>query len=195
MKLVSGRMAVQSPHYLQRVYSFSRDVHDEVDLLFLGDSLVERYDLASYFPGCRSVNRGIDGDTVYGVLHRIEPSLNIPEVKNLFLLIGVNDTEDASVNYPRLLKAIKRCYPQSNIVALSLLPTRGLYSRINDQALELNKTIYASAKSIGVIYADVRYALEDEKGELEEAYTVDDIHLTPMEYERLTKAIMSYLNL
>lgn len=195
MKLVSGPMAVQSPHYLQRIYSFSRDAHDEVDLLFLGDSLVERYDLAFYFPGCHSVNRGIDGDTVYGVLQRIEPSLNIPEVKNLFLLIGVNDTEDASENYPRLLKAIKQRYPRTNIVAFSVLPTRGLYSKINVQALELNKIIRASAKSIGVTYVDVRYALEDEKGELEEAYTVDDIHLTPMGYERLTKAIMSYLKL
>lgn len=52
-------------HYGDRLELFSALQEGDVDVLFLGDSLTERYDLDSYFPNLTTANRGIDGDTVF----------------------------------------------------------------------------------------------------------------------------------
>ena len=183
----------QNPHYQSRLSFFSCDAREEVDLLFLGDSLTERCDLALYYPEYIAANRGIDGDTVSGVIDRLEASLNIERVGALVLLIGINDIVDAMERYLELLCKIRERYPRTRIIALAPLPTGGIYTSMNRPALKLATQIQALAVSYNAEYLNVRSVLEDEDGELAEEYTLDGVHLSALGYERLTARIKAYL--
>lgn len=182
----------RNPHYRDRLAFFATDAQEEADLLFLGDSLVERYDLAEYFPEMRAVNRGIDGDTVSFALDRLDISLNVASPTSVALLLGINDLEDAARNYARLLRFVRQRYPKARILVLSLLPVGEAYASMNEPAQNVNGILRAAAKEIGAEYLDVRGALADEEGTLEEENTVDGIHLTPLGYRKLTEAIRRY---
>ncbi|HPI85609.1 MAG TPA: GDSL-type esterase/lipase family protein, partial [Bacteroidales bacterium] len=60
------------------------------DIVFLGDSLTEGFDLQHYFNLPNLKNRGISGDTTYQVLYRLEEIWN-SKPAGLFLMIGIND--------------------------------------------------------------------------------------------------------
>ena len=60
------------------------------DIVFLGDSITHEGSWEEYFLECQTVNRGINGDTVQGVIDRL-PDVLALEPKKLFLMIGVND--------------------------------------------------------------------------------------------------------
>ena len=56
-------------HYNGRVNLFNEENKNvsDVDVVFLGDSLTEGYDVKTYYPEYNVLNRGIGGDTTFGV--------------------------------------------------------------------------------------------------------------------------------
>ena len=181
-------------HDLQRLEFFHRDSQEEADILFLGDSLIERFDLETHFPERKTVNRGIDGDTVSGVLRRLEDSLNVQKVHNVILLIGINDTLDACKSYETFVKRVRERYQDAKIFALALLPVGGIYSDYNRMAIKANAIIQDAAKKCGATYLDARPILQDEDGELKEEFTVDGVHLSALGYQELTWFIKKHIS-
>ena len=180
-------------HDQQRLEFFQRDEQEEVDILFLGDSLIERFDTGTYFPEYRTANRGIDGDTVSGVLRRFDESLNVAVVHNHILLIGINDTLDACKHYETLMKRVRERYQDAKIFALALLPVGGVYSEYNRTAIKANAIIQDAAKKCGATFLNARPILQDEDGELKEEFTVDGVHLNSQGYEKLAEFIRNSL--
>ena len=181
-------------HNQQRLEFFKRDEQEEVDILFLGDSLIERFDTETYFSEYRTANRGIDGDTVSGVLRRFDESLNVAVVHNLILLIGINDTSDACKHYETLMKRVRERYQDAKIFALALLPVGSIYSDYNRMAIKANAIIQDAAKKCGATYLDARPILQDEDGELKEEFTVDGVHLSALGYQELTWFIKKHIS-
>ena len=181
-------------HYGDRLELFSTLQEGDVDALFLGDSLTERYDLDSYFPNLTTANRGIDGDTVFGLLHRLDESIAGVNPRVIVMLIGVNDVDAAPSQYPELLLEVRKRFPSIPLLCLSLLPVGGIYSDMNADILKANEIIREEAETIGANYVDVHPCLCDDSGELCEDCTVDGVHLSPEGYRRLTLAIQPYLS-
>ena len=72
----------------------------EVDYLFIGDSIIARWELESYYKDLGIViNRGIGGDNSYYLTMRLEADAIQLKPKNLVLLIGVNDTMFLGTKY------------------------------------------------------------------------------------------------
>ena len=68
--------------------------HSEpIDNLFYGDSITAAFPLHEFFPEYTLLNRGIPGDTVYGLYDRLEPDLYAYSPRRVFLLIGINGIE------------------------------------------------------------------------------------------------------
>ena len=61
------------------------------NIVFLGDSLIERGKWSEHFPG--AINRGIGYDTTKGVLNRLDTVTRLRPGK-VFLMVGVNDVRD-----------------------------------------------------------------------------------------------------
>ena len=167
----------------------------EVDVAFIGDSLTDGYDLAKYYPQYLTANRGIGGDTTFGVEERLQISLYDLKPKVVVMLIGANNMDSMFENYESILQGLKENLPESKIVLLSLTAMGGdHWGPKNQLAAYNNVTIKLLAQKYGFAYVDLYSALYDVSiGEVYEGYTVDGGHFTHEGYAVVTAQITPVL--
>ena len=162
----------------------------EVDVAFLGDSLTDGYDVAQYYPQYTVANRGIGGETTYGLEERMSVSLYELKPKVAVILIGVNNINTMFDNYESMLVDIKEQLPETKIVICSLTAMGRDWGHKNQLATYNNVIIKKLADKHGMEFVDLYTPLFNEAtGEIYDAYTTDGGHLTPLGYEVLTAAI------
>lgn len=167
----------------------------EVEVAFIGDSLTDGYDLKLYYPDLVTLNRGIGGDTTFGVEKRLEVSLYEVQPRVAVMLIGANNLSTMFENYEDILISMKQNLPNSEIVLVSLTSMGGNWGRNNNLAAFNNVKIRALAEKYGFEFVDVYTPLLNmETDEIYEEYTTDGGHLTPLGYEVLTGEIRPVLD-
>ena len=167
----------------------------EVDVAFIGDSLTDGYDLAQYYPQYVTANRGIGGDTTFGVEERLQVSLFDLKPKVVVMLIGANNMDTMLQNYESILQSLKENLPESKIVLCSLTAMGGEHwGRKNQLAAYNNVSIKLLAQKYGYTYVDLYSALYDVSiGEVYAGYTVDGGHFTHEGYTVVTAQITPVL--
>ena len=112
-------------YYKDKSASFAEEnkTLTEVDVAFIGDSLTDGYDLATYYPGMSVINRGIGGDTTHGVYDRLEVSVIEPAPKVIVMMIGTNNLGDMFTDYEDIILAIRKSLPDTHLVLLSIPPS------------------------------------------------------------------------
>lgn len=181
-------------HYNARVAQFEEEnkayEKGEVQVAFIGDSLTEGYDVASHYPQYTVVNRGIGGDTTFGLEQRLEQSVYEIEPQVVVMLIGANNMETMMLNYGRIVRKLQRNLPNTEIVLVSLTAMGRDWGRKNDLAQKNNEKIRAIAERRGVTFVDLfTPLLNPETGEIYEEYTTDGGHQTALGYEVFTATI------
>ncbi|MBE6566669.1 MAG: hypothetical protein E7659_06155 [Ruminococcaceae bacterium] len=167
----------------------------EVDVAFIGDSLTDGYDLAKYYPQYVTANRGIGGDTTFGLEERLQVSLYDLKPKVVVMLIGANNMDSMLENYESILKGLQENLPESKIVLLSLTAMGGEHwGRKNQLAAYNNVTIKLLAERYGYEFVDLYSVLYDVSiGEVYEGYTIDGGHFTHEGYTVVTAQITPVL--
>ena len=167
----------------------------EVDVAFIGDSLTDGYDLAKYYPQYLTANRGIGGDTTFGLEERLQVSLYDLKPKVVVMLIGANNMDSMFENYESILQSLKENLPESKIVLLSLTAMGGEHwGRKNQLAAYNNVSIKLLAERYGYEFVDLYSVLYDVSiGEVYEGYTVDGGHFTHEGYTVVTAQITPVL--
>ena len=166
----------------------------EVDVVFLGDSLTDGYDLATYYPQYVTLNRGIGGDTTYGLEDRLQVSVYDVQPRVAVMLIGVNNLSTMLENYERILQGFAEQLPNTEIVLLSLTSMGDSWGRNNEHAAYNNVYVRALAEKYGYHFVDLYTALLNfETGEIHAAYTTDGGHLTPLGYTVFTETLTPVL--
>ena len=174
------------------LYTIQNGEYDdyEVDVAFLGDSLTDGCDLPLYYPDLVASNRGIGGDTTFGLENRLQTSLYDLKPKVAVMLIGGNNLDTMLDNYERILIDIRQNLPDTRVVLVSLTAMGGYHKGKNELAAYNNVTISKLAAKYGYTFVDVFTPLFDEQtGEIYSHYTTDGVHLTPAGYRVLTDAI------
>lgn len=162
----------------------------QVDVAFLGDSLTDAYDLAKYYPQYLTVNRGIGGDTTFGLERRLKTSVYDLKPKVAVILIGANNFDTMFENYESILKGLKDNIPETKIVLLSLTSMGGEWGKNNQKAAYNNVKIKLLAEKYEYEFVDLYTPLFNmETGEIYAEYTTDGGHLTPAGYEVLTNTV------
>jgi len=189
-------------HWQNRVKAFKEQNENLRNVVLLGDSITEGFEVAKYFPGRRVLNRGIGADVVgnampaddpRGVLQRLNESVFDCAATDVFILIGINDlntgrtVESMEVGYRELLKRIRERLPAVNIHVQSVLPTRGPHAKQNAPVLAFNEKLKKLAEEFACGWIDLHRLMRDEKGELKAEFTNDGLHLTEPAY-RLWRA-------
>ena len=165
-----------------------------VDVSFIGDSLTDGYDVEKYYPNYKVVNRGIGGDTTFGVENRLDSSAYDVHPKVVNLLIGANNFSTMLDNYETIVTKIQSNLPETKIILCSLTSMTGNWGRNNEKARNNNVKIKEIADNHGCSYADLYNALLDPStNELKEEYSVDGGHLTAKGYEVVTSVITPIL--
>jgi lysophospholipase L1-like esterase len=184
-------------HYDDRVNLFIEEnkTAKDVDVVFLGDSLTELYDVVKHYPEFNVLNRGIGGDTSFGVEKRLKESVFDANPKVTAMLIGANNQNSLLDNYEKILQSFKQNAPDMKVVLLSLTSMTLDWGQFNKKAKENNVEIKEYANTYGYEFVNLYDPLLDENtGELKSEYTIDGGHLTDKGYEIVTNQIKPVLH-
>lgn len=177
------------------------------NIVFLGDSLTEFYDLEKFYPDSRIVNSGIGGNITDNILDDMQERIYQYNPSKIFLLIGTNDLQQGKSvdeifdNIKKILVGIKNNRPKAELYVESLYPVNreiknnGAQNRHNEEIKEVNEKIEAYCNKENITYIDMYSLLEDENGNLKEEYTQEGLHLSEEGYRVVTEKITTYLSL
>lgn len=174
---------------------FSCNTEDNRRLVFLGDSLVARWDLEVSFPSYVVENKGISGSGIDSFSKYKNQYIGT----DIVVIIGTNDLgrisddniEEYAQNY---LEQIVSTGAES-IYLFSILPRNFANDStdINDKIERLNDLIKCGAENYGdIIYIDAYSCLKDNEG-IAPQYSYDGLHMSPYGYEKLSQLLISCL--
>ncbi len=184
-------------HWDNRVRSFKEQNLPWRNVVLLGDSITEGFDINKHFPGRRVLNRGIGADIIgnalptndhRGILRRLDNSVFDCAATDVFLMIGINDLgagrtpEVMELGYREILQRIHDTNPAVRVHVQSVLPTRGNYAKHNAPVRDFNQRLQKLAAEFGYDYVDLHKLMLDEKGELKAEMTPEGLHLNDVAY-------------
>lgn len=176
------------------------------NIVFLGDSITEQYDLEKYYANMSIVNSGISGNTTDDILSNMYERVYRYNPTKVILLIGVNDlgsgktVDSVYQNILKIISEIKENRPSTKIYVESIYPindsTNEKIEKIcvnNKDISELNKKLKNHFVNNDVEYIDINEKLKDDDGRLKLEYTKDGLHITELGYSKITKILLPYL--
>lgn len=175
------------------------------NIVFLGDSITDFYDLDKYYPDNNVVNSGISGNVsddilsdMYNRVYKYNPSI-------VFLLIGTNqipvgDSDDKIIDdIKKIVTEIHENRPITKIYVESIYPVneninkKAVQSRDNDRIAKLNTMIEESLKGIDYVKYINLYDKLTIDNKLNEEYSDDGLHLNDKGYEVVTDTLKDYI--
>ena len=168
---------------------------NNIDIIFLGDSLFFHFNLKEFFPEFSTLNRGIRGDTTFGVENRLKVSVFDVKSKIVVMLIGVNNINTMIENYESILIKFKENINDRKIILCSLTPMSGKYAIRNKMAIVNNIIIKKLAKKYDFYFVDLfTPLLNNETNEITDEYTKEGLHFTHDGYVVIAKEIRNILD-
>ncbi len=173
------------------------------DIVFLGDSLTESFDLKKHFGRNDLRNRGMSGNLTDHVLYRLE-EITKTKPKKVLLMIGINDLyqgnnpETVFDNIVKILDILYKETPGTQRCLQSILP-------VNEERLlsggPINVNVYQMNNRLeeycvdepGLKYINLHNDFLNHKGQMDSKYTYDGVHLTPEGYVVWSNLIAEFL--
>jgi lysophospholipase L1-like esterase len=178
------------------------------NIVFLGDSITQSYNLTHYFPNQSIINSGVWGNRTDQAYKRLDNDVIAHNPKKIFILLGINDVgygrtiNDISKRMTEIIKKLRKYCPSSDIYILSICPLNisdfevwypPMDKGINDTVDELNCLYIELAEKQDINYIDISSNLKNENNELVKEYSVEGLHLTEAAYESISKVIEKYI--
>lgn len=174
------------------------------NIVFLGDSITNYYDLDKFFPNYNVVNSGISGNKTSDILDNMKERVYRYNPSKVILLIGTNDTargvdNDTIIkNIKSIVKGIKEVRPQTKIYIESIYPRNDYRPpeevQPNENIKAINVEIKNICKEMNLKYINMYDILSDDEGNLISEYTKDGVHITDEGYEVITRELEKYIN-
>jgi beta-glucosidase len=177
----------------------------KIRLLFIGDSIVERWDHDVFAQHCGRfvpLNLGISGDATQSLLWRL-PRIGLgqalrPEL--IVLLVGTNNTypgggaANVAIGIGEIVRTIHHLSPASRILLLGLIPRLAPVGSETPAAWrreieDVNRLISACADNEAVFYADPGGSLLVPAARAPQDIEADFLHPTPLGYRILSDAL------
>lgn len=184
---------VYEPRYIDRKSSFEKfSCKDKI--VFIGNSITDGCEWNELLGRNDVVNRGIIGDTINGVLNRLDLYLQ-QKPKCIFIMIGINDIYQGTsmdiiqTNYSKIINKILE-----NKIQLFIQST--LYTDMsdkNDKVKTLNDYLATQCKLLSIPYIDINGKLLY-KNILSNRYSSDGQHLNGDGYIIWKEIISPYVN-
>lgn len=183
-------MSVTVEKCMQAWTNSLKQMNAKADIVFFGDSLTYYGDFASEFPDKVVCNLGLRGDTIQGMIDRVE-QVRMLEPENIYLMTGINDlititTQKFEKQYSSLIHTIREVLPKSELIIQGLLPVNDIDFAIkcsNKEVIKFNKIILKIAETYNLYYLDL-FSIYAMDGILNKEYTFDGIHLKKDVYKK-----------
>lgn len=174
------------------------------DIIFLGNSLTAYSNWNELLSNNNIRNRGISGDTSFGILERLDEITEGKPAK-IFLLLGINDISrnvPANIilrNIKMIVHQIQQESPETKIFIQTLLPVNNTFTRYpnhynKDEGIALvNCGLKKISKEKEVILIDLHPNFLDSHKRLDKKYTEEGLHLNAEGYNLWAKILLPYL--
>ena len=192
---------VNGAYWKHKASQFRTLPNPEYEICFLGDSITDGCEWRE-LTGCdRVTNRGISGDTAWGIMARIDEVTEGKPAK-IFLMIGTNDLAWGGKKVPEvhakiteIIDTIKKQSPKTEIYLQSVFPVvddmrNDEFDNKDIDAINLLLKKLAAEKNI--TWIDVASVLKDENGQLKRELTEDGLHLGGEAYYLWWSVIRKY---
>lgn len=201
-RLVPGLMQDFGERYLYRPANAALPppAHGERRVVFLGDSITDRWDLARSFPGRPYVNRGIGSQVTAQMLLRFHQDVIALRPAAVVILAGINDVQgflqqETPAQIEANWEAMADLADRHGIAVVfgSILPVNDYTDAARDVVKErkpaelraLNAWLREFCRIRGYAYADYHAVLVDARGLMARAWTRDGIHPLDDGYARM----------
>lgn len=176
----------------------------DTDIIFLGNSLTAGTKWNELLAQPNARNRGISGDTSFGVLERLDEVVEGQPAK-VFLLIGINDiarnfpVEMIQENHRKIVVRIQKESPRTQIYLQTLLPVNNTFDRYpnhynkDPKIAAVNEGLRQLTEEFDLVLVDLHPHFLDEHGRLSTAYTEEGLHLNAEGYLQWAKIVKPYL--
>lgn len=193
-----------STYYYQRVTLFEQLPISSDDILFIGNSITDGGEWSELFQNPHIKNRGISGDTTWGVYDRISILLK-GKPAQIFLMVGINNApkgespESIAKDIQHIIQKIKKESPNTEILVQSLLPVTTKYNMFLEHTSRwelipyINQAILRITKQENIKYIDLFSFFVNNDGQMKPEYTNDGLHLLGKGYILWKEIISPYL--
>ena len=180
------------------------------NIVFLGDSIFEGYDVEKYYEGMNVINSGVSGNTTSDLLDNMKNRVYRYNPSKVVLLIGTNDLqrdvepEKVVKNVGKIIDSIKDNRPYAEIYVQSVYPVNrtdddkinldSVGKRENADIKEINVGVEELCEEKNVTYINLYDKLVDEDGNLKLEYTKEGLHITEKGYEVITEEMMKFID-
>ena len=207
--MVSQNISIDSLHrprnYHIQVNQFESYPNSKEDIIFLGNSITAGTSWSELLGLPNAKNRGISGDTTFGILERLDEVIE-GEPAKVFILIGINDIarnypdEIIVSNYEKIIDRIKKGSPETKVFIQSILPVNNTFTRYknhynkDEHILAINKELEKLAQTYNVNFIDLHPHFLDEEDRLSKKFTEEGLHLNATAYKTWAQILQDYLN-
>jgi lysophospholipase L1-like esterase len=170
------------------------------EIVFIGSSSIQRWDLAKSFPDLKAINRGIAGSELGDAVRLVDRLVLAYSPRLVVVYAGDNDiaggrtSEDVVVQFERLVSRIHAMLPQTRIVFIGLKPSILRWSQV-DRMRAANARVKAFCeRDDRVAFVDVDWAMLgwDERPR-KELFVPDGLHMTAEGYQVWAALLRPYL--
>ncbi len=170
------------------------------EIVFVGSSTIRRWDVTSYFPDLKIINRGIDGTELADAVRHIDRLVLRYEPRLVVVYAGDNDvssgklSEQVSVEFERFVRAVHAKLPQTRILYLAVKPSPLRWLQVDRMRLVNNIISAICQRDDRLAFLDFDNLMLgwDEKPR-RELYVEDGLHLSPLGYQLWTAVLRPYL--
>lgn len=174
----------------------------EDDIVFLGDSFFDNYNVNEVFDNPKIKNRGIQGATSYGVLDLLKRGLIKSKVEKVFIYVGINDViqniplDVTSTNYQKIIEELKSTLNTNNVYFISVLPVLNdnKFSVSNTKINALNSILLTICQEENIHYLDLVSSFSN-NNQLNKKFSIyDGLHLNEVGYDKLTSLLRAQVS-
>lgn len=186
-------------YWANKVELYSTEEIPDNPIVFIGDSLTDRYDLSKYYPDLPVINRGVGGDFATGLWDRKHLLGLEKDPQAIFVMIGTNNFiyNNQLFSYlsdvEKFLLYLKENAPNSRIFLHSICPMAKSVNVSPQTIQETNKELEKLAQNNNITYIDLYSLFADENGYIRSELTVDGVHFTPLGYKIWTDKVKELL--
>ncbi len=180
----------------------TRIKQDQEGLVFFGDSITQGWgdDFKGLFPGIKTVNRGISGDTTRGMLVRLLGDVLVLNPTGVVLLMGTNDLEEGATpevivaNVKLILNQLIEHDENMPVILCTVFPSSAKAKRPALMIKKLNRLLSEAAKGKEqVTVLDTWSLFADSDGDAKKAEFPDLLHPNDLGYTKWQKALWPVL--
>jgi lysophospholipase L1-like esterase len=170
------------------------------EIVFAGSSTIRRWDVASYFPDLKIINRGIDGTELSDAVKYIDRLVLQYEPRLVVVYAGDNDigggkiSEQVSVDFERFVRAVHAKLPETRILYIGIKPSPLRWLQVDRMRLanQVIRAICERDDRLAFLDFDNLMLGWDEKPR-RDLYVEDGLHLSPQGYQLWTAVLKPYL--